>query len=239
VIGGLMMLPSTEGVEVSAVLTPRLTDGLSFRSMAGVSIDGGSDVIANQRKVAGNLAWYCARTKPKHEHIAAANVRKNLGLEVFHPRLRMERATQRGIMRVVEPLFPCYIFVRCVLEENFSDIRHSSGISSLVHFGQKIPTVPDAIIEELQECFEAEDLMTVEDRISPADEVVFVEGAFTGMRAFVLRVMPAKKRVQVLLDVLGGPTPVEVERRSVVLERNTLADFVPLLAAPRVGAASV
>jgi len=34
----------------------------------------------------------------------------------------------------------------------------------------------------------------------------------------------------VLLDVLGGPTPVEVERKAVVLERNTLADFVPVLA---------
>jgi len=44
-----------------------------------------------------NPAWYCARTKPKHEHIAAANLQKNLGLEVFHPRLRMERATRRGI----------------------------------------------------------------------------------------------------------------------------------------------
>jgi len=30
-------------------------------------------------------AWYCARTKPKHEHIAAANLRKNLNLEVFIP----------------------------------------------------------------------------------------------------------------------------------------------------------
>ena len=59
--------------------------------------------------------------------------------------------------------------------------------------------------------------MTVEDRISPADEVIFVEGAFSGMRAFVLRIMPAKKRVQLLMEVLGGPTPVEVERSAVML----------------------
>jgi len=188
--------------------------------------------VAEQRDVGGSLAWYCARTKPKHEHIAAGNLRRNLGLEVFHPRLRFERATQRGVMRVVEALFPGYIFVRCALEENFNDIKHCSGISSLVHFGQKIPKVADSIIEELRDCFEADDPMTVEDRISPADEVIFVEGAFAGMRAFVLRVMPAKKRVQVLLEVLGGPTPVEVERSAVVLERNTLADFVPVLAAP-------
>lgn len=178
-----------------------------------------------------SLAWYCARTKPKHEHIAAANVRKNLGVEVFHPRLRVERATLRGVVRVVEPLFPCYIFVRCVIEERLNEIQHTNGISSLVHFGHKIPIVADSIIEELQECFESEEPMTVEDRLSPADEVILTGGAFAGMRAFVLRVMPARKRVQVLLDILGGPTPVDVDRSLVIREKNTVADLAPILAA--------
>lgn len=231
-IGGSFILTSTGGFCVPKVYTPRETAESVVRPMVGVSSGESGQRDGNLRGIDNSLAWYCARTKPKHEHIAAANLRQNLELEVFHPRLRIERATQRGVMRVVEPLFPCYIFIRCVLEENFSDIRHTSGISSLVHFGQKIPTVPDPIIEELRECFEADDPMTVEERISPADEVIFVEGAFTGMRGFVLRVMPAKKRVQVLLEVLGGPTPVEVERSAVVLEKNTLADFVPVLAAP-------
>ena len=177
------------------------------------------------------LAWYCARTKPKHEHIAAANVRKHLNLGVFHPRLQVERATRRGVVRVIEPLFPCYIFVRCVIEKNLNEIKHTEGISSLVHFGHRIPTVADSVIEELQECFEAEEPMTVQDHLSPGDEVIVGDGAFAGMRAFVLRVMPARKRVQVLLDILGESTPVEVDRSSVVLEKNTLADWVPVLAA--------
>jgi len=176
-------------------------------------------------------AWYCARTKPKHEHIAATNLRKNLNLEVFLPRLRIERATLRGVVRMVEPLFPCYIFVRCVIENRMTEIKHSTGISSLVHFGDRIPQVADSIIEELQECFEAEEPMMVENRLSPGDEVSVAEGAFAGMRAFVLRNMPARKRVQILLDILGRPTPVEVDRGSVVLARNSLAELAPILAA--------
>lgn len=179
----------------------------------------------------GDLAWYCARTKPKHEHFAAAHLRRNLNLEVFHPSLRVERATQRGVVRVREPLFPCYIFVRCDLEKSWDDIQRSNGVHSLLHFGNRIPPVSDSIVEELQECFEEEDIMTVRDRISPGDEVTIGEGAFVGMRAYVLRLMPARKRVQVLLDILGGPTLVEVNRVSVVLARNNLADMVPALAA--------
>ena len=148
-------------------------------------------------------AWYCARTKPKHEHIAAANVRKNLKLPVFHPRLRMERATRRGVVRAIEPLFPCYIFIRCLLEESLQEIQHTNGISSLVHFGHRIPTVPESVIEELQACFESEEPMSVQDHLAPGDEVVFADGAFAGVRTVVLRLLPARQRVQVLLDILG------------------------------------
>jgi transcriptional antiterminator RfaH len=175
-------------------------------------------------------AWYCARTKPKHEHIAAANVRKRLNLEVFHPQLRIERATRRGVVHVVEPLFPGYIFVRCAIEEKLNEIQRTNGISSLVHFGNRIPTVADSVIGELQECFEAESPLTLADCLAPGDEVIVGDGAFAGMRAFVLRVLPARQRVQVLLDILGGPTPVEVDRGSVVLERNSVADRAPVLA---------
>jgi transcriptional antiterminator RfaH len=176
-------------------------------------------------------AWYCARTKPKHEHIAAANLRKNLNLEVFHPRLRIERATRRGVMRVSEPLFPCYIFFRCIIEEKLNEIQRTNGVNTVVHFAHRIPIIPDAVIEELKECFEGEETLTVEDRLSPGDEVLVVDGAFRGMRAFVLRVMPARQRVQVLLDVLGRPTPAEVDEGSVVNEANTVATLVPVLAA--------
>ena len=175
-------------------------------------------------------AWYCARTKPKHEHIAAANVRKRLNLEVFHPQLRSERSTRRGVVRVIEPLFPGYIFVRCAIGERLNDIQRTNGISSLVHFGNRIPTVEDSVIGELQECFEAEAPLTLNDCLAPGDEVVMGDGAFAGMSAFVLRVLPARQRVQVLLDVLGRPTPVEVDRGSVVPERNSIADRAPVLA---------
>jgi len=175
-------------------------------------------------------AWYCARTKPKHEHIAAANVQRRLGLEVFHPRLRMERATRRGVVRVVEPLFPCYIFVRCLLEERMDDIRHVTGISSLVHFGRRIPVVPDGAIEELRQCFESEEPMAAQDGLKAGAEVVIADGAFLGYSAMVVRALPAVRRVQILLDFLGRPTVAEVDRSSLKLLHQRMADRLPLLA---------
>ena len=91
------------------------------------------------RMQAENPAWICARTKPKHEHIAAANLRSRLGVEVFLPRLRMERMTRRGLVRGNEPLFPCYLFVRCVVGETLNDIKRTNGVNTVVHFAGQIP----------------------------------------------------------------------------------------------------
>lgn len=183
-------------------------------------------------------AWYTARTQPKHEHIAAAGLSRNLGLEVFHPRLRMERATQRGPVRVIEPLFPCYIFVRS-FSDQLEEIRYVNGISSLVHFGQKVPIVPDQIIEELRHCFESEEPMAVQDFLQPGTEVVVAEGPFLGVQGIVLRVLPARQRVQILLDFLGRTTLAEVGRKSLTVENRCVADMMPALAtSPRLAVAA-
>ena len=179
-------------------------------------------------------AWYCARTQPKHEHIAAGNLSARLGLEVFNPRLRMERATRRGVVRIVEPLFPCYIFVRCILEECVDEVRYAYGISTLVHFGRRIPPVPDEVVQDLRQCFDSDQPMAVEDRLQIGSEVTVSAGAFLGSRGVVLRVLPARQRVQILLDFLGRTTMAEVDRETLSVEGRSMADLLPaLVATPR------
>lgn len=175
-------------------------------------------------------AWYCVRTKPKHDHIAAANLRRNLGLEVFNPSLRIERATRKGVRRVTEPLFPCYVFVRCALEKSFDDVQHANGVAALVHFGKRVPRIADSIIEELQEYFQTAEPLSVEDRIVPGEEVAMGDGPFLGMKGVVLRVLPARQRIEVLLEILGRPAPLELDWNAVIREnRNAVACLAPAL----------
>ena len=177
--------------------------------------------------------WYVVRTKPKHEHIAAANVERHLGLEVFLPRLRLEKLTRRGVVKQIDPLFPCYLFVQCVMEDRMADLQHASGVSTIVRFGDKIPQVSESTIKELQLHFGTDDTLVVENHLTPGDAVTVTEGAFAGLDALVLKNLPARKRVQILLEVLGRPTPVEVRREALLTKKNALAEVVPALAAPR------
>jgi transcription antitermination factor NusG len=56
-------------------------------------------------------------------------------------------------------------------------------------------------------------------------------GAFAHVTGVVLRSLPARKRVQILLDILGRPTVVEVDQSSVLHERKSIATLIPALAA--------
>ena len=133
---------------------------------------------------------------------------------------------------MVEPLFPCYIFVRCILENGLDELRHVTGFSSLVHFGHKIPSVPDAAILELKQCFESEEPMVVEDGVIPGAEVQIADGVFMGFSGMVVRAVSAGQRVQILLDFLGRISLAEVDRKSLRVENRRVADLLPLLATP-------
>jgi transcriptional antiterminator RfaH len=176
--------------------------------------------------------WYCARTKPKHERLATMGLTRHLGLEVFHPRLRVERATRRGPVRVVEPLFPCYVFVRCPGPGSLQDVQYVAGVKGVVRFGQRIATVADSVVEELRQCFGSGEPMCVEDPLAPGREVVFAAGPFWGWRGIVVRVLPARQRVQILLEFLGRTTLAEAPRDVLVPESASIAELVPAMARP-------
>jgi transcriptional antiterminator RfaH len=122
------------------------------------------------------------------------------------------------------------LFVCCSLDERLDEIRYVTGVSSLVHFGQKIPSIPDPVIEELKQCFEAGEPMPVEDHLYPGAEVTVAEGSFLGFRGIVVRMLPARQRVQILLDFLGRTTVAEVDRKSLTVDNFSVVDLVPSLA---------
>jgi len=62
--------------------------------------------------------------------------------------------------------------------------------------------------------------------------VTLADGAFLGMRAVVLQTLPSRRRVRILLEILGRPTPIEVDLNSIALEKKPIAELVTSLAVP-------
>lgn len=165
---------------------------------------------------ADSTAWFCLRSQPRHEHIAAGHLQKIEGVEVFNPRLRFVRNTRLGPATVTESMFPNYLFARFDWERDLNRIHYSPGVAGIVHFGNKWPTIPDAAIEEIRRVLGTGGVHVISNGVAPGDEVNVSGGAFHGLAAVVMSVMPGKDRVLVLMDFLGRQTAVEVGMRSVV-----------------------
>lgn len=156
-------------------------------------------------------AWFCIRSHPKHEHIAAAYLRGELGLEVYLPRIQFRRSTRIGPKWFIEALFPGYLFARFDLLESYRQVHHGRGAQGIVHFGNHWPAIPDEVIDELRQLITDQRPHVCREELSPGDAVIVSGGPLHDLEAVVTRSMPGRKRVAVLLEFLGRQATVEMD----------------------------
>ncbi len=160
--------------------------------------------------------WFCVRTQPKHEHIAAAGLQRQLNVNCFAPRVRYRKMTRRGAVWFVEAMFPGYLFAEFVYLEQHRRVEYSPGIQGFVQFGDYIATVDSETVAALQEQAGTEDIVTIDPDIKVGQSVRIAEGPLRGLEAIVTRVLPASERIRVLLELLGGQVEAEVPSPKVV-----------------------
>lgn len=166
-----------------------------------------------------DAGWYCVRSRPKAEHIAARNLQHYANLdEVFCPRIRYEKPTRRGKVWFVEALFPGYFFARFDLAAQLRVVNASPGVTGVLHFADEYPRLHEQIVADLKTGFPAEDAAIREIRpaIAPGDEVVITDGPMKGLQTVVTRLTAGADRVAVLLDWLGQEREAEVSMRAVM-----------------------
>ena len=179
--------------------------------------------LTPSRPAGGCAPWFCLKSQPKHEHIAAAHLRQNSAVEVFLPRIRFKRATRQGTVWVTEALFPGYLFAQFDWQASLRLVQHSRGVRGVVHFGVHWPAIPEEIIRELQQAIGTTGLRTIPAEFTPGDEVKITEGAMRDLRAVVTRVLPGRERIAVLMEFLGRQTMIELPRHFLIKEGDERA----------------
>ncbi len=157
------------------------------------------------------LAWFCVRTKPKNEHIAAAHLRDLECVDVFCPRVRFKRPRGQRTMWVTEALFPGYIFAKFNWFNQVKAVFYANGVSGIVKFGDNWPIIDDHIIEDWQAAMGDEELAVCEELPEPGEDILITAGAFTGSLAEVVKVSNSRKRIAVLMDFLGRQLQIELK----------------------------
>jgi transcriptional antiterminator RfaH len=165
--------------------------------------------------LASGPRWFCLRSKPKRQHVAASHLR-SLGIEVFNPQLRYRRPTRRGPVWSNAWLFPNYLFARFELLAQFRRVRYAFGVSDILRFGDRWADLPESEIVRLREVWQEGDALQPPERLEVGAPVVLTGSLFHGVEATVVALLPARQRVKVLLDFLGGLKEAEVDCAVVV-----------------------
>ncbi len=162
-----------------------------------------------------DVSWFCIRSQPSRQNVAAAHLR-SFGVEVFNPHMRMRKATRLGVIWKSEALFPNYLFACFCLTESHRRVRYAFGVADIVRFGASPRIVTEREIADLRTQWGPSEEFVIEQRVKPGDIVKLSGKLFHGVEAEVLCTLPARQRVKVLLDFLGGPKEVEVQADAVV-----------------------
>lgn len=175
--------------------------------------------------------WYCVRAQTKREHIAARHLRELGEIEVFCPRLRFRKATRRGKIWWIEPMFPGYLLAKFDLGASERAVTFCQGVRGLVKFGGVIPPVPADFIatlrREVSKRSEDEEIIPLTPEILPGDEVEIASGPFQGMQGAVVSITPAAERVRILLEFLGRPQIADIDLYSILLPRRPQVPIPP------------
>ena len=177
-------------------------------------------------EISPRAEWFCIRSQPKHEHIAAAHLKKISGVETFLPRIRFKRATVRGAVWFTEALFPGYLFARFPWPTTLHAVQHARGVRGIVHFGDRWPTIAETTIADLRAALGAEELHVVDAALAPGDVVRVAEGSLRGLLAVVSQVRSGRERVTVLMDFLGRQSAVEFPAAALVREGDGRAAVI-------------
>ena len=163
--------------------------------------------------------WYAVKCSSHRESVASSHL-QNQNFPVFLPLRQVTRRHARKFELVLRPFFPGYLFVSLDLKrDRWRSINGTYGVAHLVMQGDWPAPAPVGIVESLHEkCNERGVLRQFAD-IEPGQSVRIIEGAFADFIGELDR-LDADDRVRVLLELMGGQTPIFLPRHSVVPVHN-------------------
>lgn len=162
------------------------------------------------------LVWLLVRTKPKQEG-AVMQALAARGVPAYCPRVLEPRPHVRAPHGPV-PLFPAYVFARCVVAERYALVHYCPGAAGVVRFGQALAAVEDDFLAALRQREGERGYVVIGDARrppSPGARARIVSGPLRGVEGIVTRYLPAKDRVRLLLAMVSGPRQVEVDARNI------------------------
>lgn len=158
--------------------------------------------------------WYVAKSKPQKEAWLTTSL-SALGVEAFYPRMVCNR---RG-KRTLEALFPTYVFCKFDIKSpEWPAIRWAPGLSYFLGIDGHPTAIPEDLIGYIGDRIKWwNDNSSGPAYIEPGTPIVISNGPFAGLEGIFDRHVSSRQRCRVLLQLVGGLSPVELGETDIVM----------------------
>jgi transcriptional antiterminator RfaH len=156
--------------------------------------------------MSNQTAWHLIHTKPRQEKTACEQLARQ-GFTTYLPLIRQQSQANQSI----SPLFPRYLFIRLTAGlDDWTPIRSTRGVSSLVRVGMNPATISDQLIEAIRQRAEADGLHRLPPKnFDKGDPVRLVNGPLADYEA-IFSEQRAENRAIILLNLIGKQNRIEV-----------------------------
>jgi transcriptional antiterminator RfaH len=155
--------------------------------------------------------WYLLQCKPRQDERAHLNLLQQ-NYVIFHPQLVTERVIRGKRRRVLESLFPGYLFIHLSRNDNWAPLRSTRGVSRIVEFNHGPATVAEHVIEHLRaRCFESAQAHVDQD-LKPGEHLQIIRGPLSTLEGIFVS-SQGDERVMILMQFLNRDQTICVPLR--------------------------
>ncbi len=164
--------------------------------------------------------WYAVHTYSGHEKKVKTNIERRaetMGLkgkvfDILVPTEKESRVRQGKKSEIDRKVFPGYVFVQMVLDDNtWYLVKSTTGVIGFV--GDSKPTVvKDSEVREIKNAIEESETKPIlRPTWSVGQAVRVTAGPFADFNGSIQEINAPKDKVKVLISIFGRDTPVELE----------------------------
>lgn len=153
--------------------------------------------------------WYVVQSKPRGEFRALENLNRQ-GFDCYLPLIRKDKILNGRLVKIQVPLYSRYLFVsQTSTNQNFSKIRSTFGVTSLVSFSAKPCLIGDQVIQCIRNI---EKIIPDVELFKEGDIVQLTGGPLKGLSG-TLKCKNSSQRADILIEFLSKNQLIEVEMK--------------------------
>ncbi|GEA49452.1 transcription antitermination protein RfaH [Vibrio inusitatus NBRC 102082] len=158
--------------------------------------------------------WYLLYCKRGDQERAQMHL-ENQGVEVYYPKVTVDKMVRGKRQKKSEPLFPSYMFVRFDFEvgPSFTTVRSTRGVSDFIRNGAYPTELQGDLVYSLKQ-LEGSQEEIQSDSHQKGDQVTIKSGQFAGIDA-IYHEADGEKRSILLITMINKKVEVNVNNQDI------------------------